>query len=117
MAQEISGTWFYCSEGVACNEVIITAGWGYGHLRDERYSDADRKRSIEERSAQNWNEVFVFFKHKDVGVGPRLSVYISTLEFESVERYALPNLSTLNLVLRGTLRRNLRIDTEGNVLG
>jgi hypothetical protein len=36
---------------------------------------------------------------------------------ESVERFELPNLEALNFVIRGALRRNLRIDAQGKALG
>jgi hypothetical protein len=47
----------------------------------------------------------------------RVAAYFSNLEIDSVERFELPNLKALNLVLRGALRQNLRTDAQGKALG
>lgn len=50
-----------------------TAGWGYLRLRRVEYSDADLAEWANRIREQEWNEVFVFFKHEDEGTGPRLA--------------------------------------------
>ena len=47
----------------------------------------------------------------------RVSEFFSSRGIESVERFELPNLSALNFVLRGALRRSLRTDAQGKALG
>jgi uncharacterized protein YecE (DUF72 family) len=60
-------------EGAACDRVVPTSSWGFVRLREERYTDARLKKWIDRLKAQNWNEVYVFFKHEDVGAGPKLA--------------------------------------------
>jgi len=50
-----------------------TADWGYLRLRREDYDESDLKKWAEKINSQNWNEVFVFFKHEDEGAGPALA--------------------------------------------
>ena len=47
----------------------------------------------------------------------RVATFFAPLGIESVERFELPNLSALNFVLRGALRRSLRTDAQGKALG
>ena len=47
----------------------------------------------------------------------RVAEFFAPLEPQSVERFALPNLSALNFVLHGVLRRGLRNDAQGKTLG
>lgn len=53
----------------------FTAAWGYLRLRREDYDDAMLATWAERIAAQTtrWNEVFVFFKHEDAGIGPQLA--------------------------------------------
>jgi uncharacterized protein YecE (DUF72 family) len=60
-------------EGPGCDQVIGTADWGYVRLREERYTDARLKKWIARLKDQDWKEAFVFFKHEDVGAGPKLA--------------------------------------------
>jgi uncharacterized protein YecE (DUF72 family) len=60
-------------EGPACNRVIGTTNWGFVRLREERYTAARLKEWIEKLKAQDWDEAYVFFKHEDVGAGPKLA--------------------------------------------
>jgi len=53
--------------------VVATADWGYLRLRREDYGDNDLQQWAERIKAQNWQEVFVFFKHEDEGAGPALA--------------------------------------------
>jgi len=50
-----------------------TADWGYLRLRRVNYSKADLTRWIERIRAQQWKTAFVFFKHEDEGIGPKLA--------------------------------------------
>jgi uncharacterized protein YecE (DUF72 family) len=49
---------------------VSTANWGYVRLRMVDYSDADLKKWIKRIQAQDWRDVFVFFKHEDEATGP-----------------------------------------------
>jgi uncharacterized protein YecE (DUF72 family) len=52
---------------------VATAGWGYLRLRREAYDTAELKQWRARIAAQKWDEAFVYFKHEDAGVGPRLA--------------------------------------------
>jgi uncharacterized protein YecE (DUF72 family) len=55
--------------------VVATADYGYLRLRREDYTDADMERwagSIREKE-QVWPDVFVYLKHEESGMGPRLA--------------------------------------------
>jgi uncharacterized protein YecE (DUF72 family) len=52
---------------------VATAGWGYVRLRREAYDTAELRQWRERIAAQKWDEAFVYFKHEDAGVGPRLA--------------------------------------------
>jgi uncharacterized protein YecE (DUF72 family) len=60
-------------EGPACERVVRTTHWGFVRLRDERYTDARLKKWIKKLNVQDWDEAYVFFKHEDVGAGPKLA--------------------------------------------
>lgn len=52
---------------------VPTAEWGYIRLRREAYDTSELRQWRERIAAQEWGEVFVYFKHEDAGVGPRLA--------------------------------------------
>ncbi len=55
--------------------VVMTADWSYYRLRREDYQPADVKRwaeTIREKSSSH-AEVFVYFKHEESGMGPKLA--------------------------------------------
>lgn len=54
-------------------ELVNTAPWGYLRLRRENYADADLARWLEKLRASSWPVAYVFFKHEDAGVGPKLA--------------------------------------------
>lgn len=60
-------------EGTAEPRVPITADFGYLRLRRPSYTDGDLHAWAERIRAQPWSEVFVFFKHEDEGIAPRLA--------------------------------------------
>lgn len=59
--------------------VVATADWGYLRLRREDYNGTDLQQWADRIRAQNWHEVFVFFKHEDEAAGPALAKSFSNL--------------------------------------
>ena len=53
--------------------VHATADWGYVRLRRPDYDDGALERWAERLASAGWKRAFVFFKHEDEGVGPRLA--------------------------------------------
>lgn len=53
--------------------IIPTSRWGYLRLRRITYDDAALASWANRIREQPWDEAFVFFKHEDAGVGPRLA--------------------------------------------
>jgi uncharacterized protein YecE (DUF72 family) len=62
---------------------VATSRHGYLRLRDEGYTTADLDRwaaSVEEKREQ-WDDVYVFFKHEDEGKGPEFArAFITCLQ-------------------------------------
>jgi uncharacterized protein YecE (DUF72 family) len=54
-------------------EIITTASWGYLRLRKTNYEDKDLSDWMRRVQEQKWTDAFVFFKHEDEGVGPKLA--------------------------------------------
>jgi uncharacterized protein YecE (DUF72 family) len=54
------------------SNLMPTAPWGYMRLRRSEYSRGDLLQWKERILAQPWNHAFVFFKHEDEGIGPKL---------------------------------------------
>ena len=54
--------------------VVATADYGYLRLRREDYTDADMARWAEAIAAKKevWPDVFVYLKHEESGIGPKL---------------------------------------------
>ena len=54
---------------------IATADYGYLRLRREDYTTADVERWAEFVRGQNknWSDAFVYFKHEEAGIGPKLA--------------------------------------------
>ena len=55
------------------SEIISTAGWGYLRLRRTAYDENDLADWMKRVQDQKWEDAFVFFKHEDEGVGPKLA--------------------------------------------
>lgn len=55
------------------SEIISTAKWGYLRLRRQSYETADLVKWMKRLTNQKWGDAFVFFKHEDEGVGPKLA--------------------------------------------
>jgi uncharacterized protein YecE (DUF72 family) len=79
---EAIGTLVRDAGGVVCGadtdelpleELTPGASWGYLRLRRERYEEGDLKRWRDRLLRSDWREAFVFFKHEDEGLGPRLA--------------------------------------------
>jgi uncharacterized protein YecE (DUF72 family) len=56
-----------------CSNLIPTATWGYVRLRRSEYSRADLLNWKERILSQQWDHAYIFFKHEDEGIGPRLA--------------------------------------------
>ena len=54
-------------------EIISTARWGYLRLRRTAYEENDLIEWMKRVQDQKWKDAFVFFKHEDEGVGPKLA--------------------------------------------
>jgi uncharacterized protein YecE (DUF72 family) len=54
-------------------EIIGTARWGYLRLRRTAYDENDLVEWMKRVQNQKWKDAFVFFKHEDEGVGPKLA--------------------------------------------
>jgi len=59
--------------------INATADWGYLRLRRTSYSDDDLKSWMQLVKDQKWKDAFVFFKHEDEGVGPKLAAQFLVL--------------------------------------
>jgi uncharacterized protein YecE (DUF72 family) len=54
-------------------EIVSCAAWGYLRLRRSDYSRAELLSWRDRVLSQQWHEAYVFFKHEDEGIGPRLA--------------------------------------------
>ena len=63
--------------------LISTATWGYIRLRRPDYSHADLVNWQKRIHSQSWDHAYVFFKHEDEGIGPKLAA-----EFIALDRSA-----------------------------
>jgi uncharacterized protein YecE (DUF72 family) len=54
-------------------DLISTASWGYLRLRRSDYSRADLLNWQERILSQQWDHAYIFFKHEDQGIGPKLA--------------------------------------------
>jgi uncharacterized protein YecE (DUF72 family) len=61
--------------------VVATADFGYLRLRREDYTSADVQQWSETVRAQTavWREAFIYFKHEESGVGPKLAMEMRQL--------------------------------------
>jgi uncharacterized protein YecE (DUF72 family) len=56
-----------------CSNVISTATWGYIRLRRSEYSHADLLNWKERILSQQWDYAYIFFRHENEGIGPKLA--------------------------------------------
>jgi uncharacterized protein YecE (DUF72 family) len=61
------------TDDLAAPELVRTTTWGYVRLRDDRYSDKSLRAWIERIKSQKWATAYVFFKHEDEAIGPKLA--------------------------------------------
>ena len=54
-------------------DLIPTATWGYIRLRRSEYSRADLLNWQKRILSQQWDHAYIFFKHEDEGIGPKLA--------------------------------------------
>lgn len=54
--------------------LVATASWGYSRLRKVVYGPGEVALWASRLKAQEWKELFVFFKHEDEGTGPGLAL-------------------------------------------
>jgi uncharacterized protein YecE (DUF72 family) len=52
---------------------VSTADWGYLRLRRPEYGDSELKDWVKRLRDQNWQNVFIFFKHEEAGKGPAMA--------------------------------------------
>ena len=59
----------------ATTPIVVTADYGYFRLRDEGYQESDIEEwgKIITRYAAEWQEVFVYFKHEEEGMGAKFA--------------------------------------------
>ena len=55
------------------SSITSTSDWGYLRLRRTSYAEKDLGDWMKRVQEQKWNDAFVFFKHEDEGVGPKLA--------------------------------------------
>ena len=60
--------------------ITSTADWGYLRLRKTSYSDEELPAWMDRVQEQKWKDAFVFFKHEDEGVGPKLAAQFLKLQ-------------------------------------
>lgn len=53
--------------------LVATTTWGYVRLRRSAYSGADLLNWKERILSQQWDHAYIFFKHEDEGIGPKLA--------------------------------------------
>jgi uncharacterized protein YecE (DUF72 family) len=61
--------------------LVATADFGYVRLRDTGYSEDELKDWLGKLrdTGSGWTDAFVFFKHEEQGVGPKLAAQLTTL--------------------------------------
>jgi uncharacterized protein YecE (DUF72 family) len=52
---------------------VATADWGYLRLRRPDYGRSALKAWVKRVRDHGWRDAFVFFKHEDEGMGPRMA--------------------------------------------
>ncbi len=60
--------------------VVATAGYGYLRLRREDYEGADigRWAEVVRQQATRWSDAYIYFKHEESGMGPKLAQEMSS---------------------------------------
>jgi uncharacterized protein YecE (DUF72 family) len=55
------------------SDLVSTAKWGMVRLRREKYSKKQLADWVKKIKAQDWSQVYLFFKHEDTGTGPKFA--------------------------------------------
>jgi uncharacterized protein YecE (DUF72 family) len=61
------------TDEVRTTDIVATASWGYLRLRRAHYEQAELTNWLRQIRAQPWRNTYVFFKHEDEGIGPKLA--------------------------------------------
>ncbi|MFQ5651968.1 MAG: DUF72 domain-containing protein [bacterium] len=61
------------AENEELSQLVQTANWGYLRLRQKQYADEDLQTWADRIGLQNWEQVYVFFKHEAEATGPKLA--------------------------------------------
>jgi uncharacterized protein YecE (DUF72 family) len=61
------------AEDLPATDLVHTTDWGYVRLREEGYTDASLRKWKADIKSQKWKEVYVFFKHEDAALGPKMA--------------------------------------------
>jgi uncharacterized protein YecE (DUF72 family) len=72
------------TDDLPASHIDKTAHWGYLRLRRVQYSESDLKEWVKRMRAQQWKDIFVFFKHEDEGTGPKLAAQFIKLATDNV---------------------------------
>jgi len=59
--------------------LVATTDWGYLRLRREEFSEADLREWARRIREQPWKETFVFIKHEEEGLGPKLAAKLEEI--------------------------------------
>ncbi|HET7226316.1 MAG TPA: DUF72 domain-containing protein [Candidatus Eisenbacteria bacterium] len=54
--------------------LVATTDWGYLRLRRENFTDAELAQWAERIRQQPWRQAYVFLKHEEQGIGPKLAL-------------------------------------------
>ena len=57
--------------------LVATADWGYLRLRREEFSDKELKDWAKRIGEQPWTDAFVYLKHEEEGIGPKLAAKLT----------------------------------------
>jgi uncharacterized protein YecE (DUF72 family) len=54
---------------------VVTADWGYVRLRREDYGkiDVERWADFVREQKERWSDAYIYFKHEEAGIGPKLA--------------------------------------------
>jgi uncharacterized protein YecE (DUF72 family) len=60
---------------------VATATFGYLRLRREDYKSVDVKRwaDIVREKGAGWSDAYIYFKHEEAGIGPRLAAEMAEI--------------------------------------
>jgi uncharacterized protein YecE (DUF72 family) len=56
------------------SEIVGTGPWGYLRLRRPGYTEADLAQWLARILAQKWERAFIFFKHEEEAMGPKIAM-------------------------------------------